>query len=1026
MERAVSISEGSVGSDRLGSSRPEDGAHQGTFKGRGVLQVVDSDRLHVSVQAGREAGRRVSAAGESSSLRSRIASLIKFFRRLLTPMAAARATQPARQPRETAQPAGQSPTPPRASPAPDTPPIGLPTRAGTPTRIWQFPSGSESTDVSAGESRTLSRASPAPDARRNSRSTCEAMPERRRSWSSGANHTPRLTVLAGDRSELDDPEFLRRVDRDILRAVELLTRAKQGSLNPEEAKEALFLVGSKNLNVSEKSLRLAREYAECSKRFDSQQSSVEGEFGRLELSTTQASMKQDLEKLQAQVEAGLDAARYDTMDLAESQLLALAGLHLLTAIKGRLAQRYEHLGQIADDCESADLVREPAREAQGHAHASRVVGTWSTKPEPQTHRDGEPDPWPHWLPQPALKGVRERCTSSQASPFFPYMLKQVDQQLKAAVDLFELSRPAPLVPHQLFELFLLIGGNDRSVEPELLEGLQKFVSLGEGIDARIEQTKQLLSNCAAVSESHHLKPDKIVLLLETLGSFADSLKQKVASPCNEILQRHDLSPEARTLFQALQYRFDVRIDELNQLAQTRRVTGGELESRALLADVPISGTGNLNDPAPVLLSGESSEGESAPEPPASEELQSPAPAIVVNSAVGSSSLQLDSGVATEIETEPVPADRISPIPDPVDVRVSRENKPSPPNAPPPVGRFDQKVQRALELHGRCAAWFPGSPDRRALDSHLGFCEEKLKILREEATYNLELEAVVQEGKASPELKDLVHRLRLRFGERATRIQSLIKSVDRDAYLPRFRATSGIGEVTASSPTTHWQLASPVEQDAEWAVHLLERSMKEQLHDDEWQELRRMVGDSSEDVRQKALHRLEPLVDVGKGTDLQILALEESLNKLSRTSLSDAEWSELVALVGPNPYALGPEASGHLLNCLELGTQFDQAIARVEELKSGPAPLQSIDEFELNSRIDQSRNLAERALNQPLRALETPEQMDALPGEVRILVQGLHQEFDARISRLAHLYRAPCKGFIPQRVRIPPGNCRSSR
>ncbi len=29
-------------------------------------------------------------------------------------------------------------------------------------------------------------------------------------------------------------------------------------------------------------------------------------------------------------------------------------------------------------------------------------------------------------------------------------------------------------------------------------------------------------------------------------------------------------------------------------------------------------------------------------------------------------------------------------------------------------------------------------------------------------------------------------------------------------------------------------------------------------------------------------------------------------------------------------------------------------------------------------------------------------------------------------RLTHLYRAPCKGFIPQRVRIPPGNCRSSR
>ena len=848
--------------------------------------------------------------------------------------------------------------------------------------------------------------------------------------------------------------------------MELLERANPGSLNPEEAKEALFLVGSKNLNVSEKSLQLAREYAECSKRFDSQQSSVEGEFGRLELSTTQASMKQDLEKLQAQVEAGLDTARYDTMDLAESQLLALAGLHLLTAIKGRLAQRYEHLGQIADDCESADLFREPAREAQGHAHVGRVVGTRSTKPEPQIHRDGEPDPWPDWLPQPALKGVRERCTSSQASPFFPYMLKQVDQQLRAAVDLFELSRPALLVPHQLFELFLLIGGNDRSVEPELLVALQEFVSLGEGIDARIEQTKQLLSNCAEVSESHHLKPDKIVLLLETLGSFADSLKQKVASPCHEILQRHDLSPEARTLFQALQYRFDARIDELNQLAQNRRVTGGELESRALLADVPVSGTGNLNDPAPVLLSGESSEGESAPEPPASEELQSPAPAIVDNSAVGSSSLQLDSGAATEIETEPVPAapalagnsalgssslhldsgvateietepvmaapalaynsalgssslhldsgvaaeietepvmaDRISPMPGPVEVRVSRENTPSPPNAPPPVGRFDQQVQRALELHGRCAAWFPGSPDRRALDSHLGFCEEKLKILREEATYNLELEAFVQEGKASPELKDLVHRLRLRFGERATRIQSLIESVDRDAYLPRFRATSGIGEVTASSPTSHWQLASPVEQDAEWAVHLLERSMNEQSHDDEWQELRRMVGDSSEDVRQKALHRLEPLVDVGKGTDLQILALEESLNKLSRTSLSDAEWSELVALVGPKPDALGSEAIHHLTNCLELGTEVDRNNVRVEELKSGPAPLQDPEKTELDLRIIQSQSWVTRALHEPLQSLEKLAQLGALPREVQTLVQGLHQEFEDRRSRLREL------------------------
>ena len=854
--------------------------------------------------------------------------------------------------------------------------------------------------------------------------------------------------------------------------MELLERANPGSLNPEEAKEALFLVGSKNLNVSEKSLQLAREYAECSKRFDSQQSSVEGEFGRLELSTTQASMKQDLEKLQAQVEAGLDTARYDTMDLAESQLLALAGLHLLTAIKGRLAQRYEHLGQIADDCESADLFREPAREAQGHAHVGRVVGTRSTKPEPQIHRDGEPDPWPDWLPQPALKGVRERCTSSQASPFFPYMLKQVDQQLRAAVDLFELSRPALLVPHQLFELFLLIGGNDRSVEPELLVGLQEFVSLGEGIDARIEQTKQLLSNCAEVSESHHLKPDKIVLLLETLGSFADSLKQKVASPCHEILQRHDLSPEARTLFQALQYRFDARIDELNQLAQNRRVTGGELESRALLADVPVSGTGNLNDPAPVLLSGESSEGESAPEPPASEELQSPAPAIVDNSAVGSSSLQLDSGAATEIETEPVPAapalagnsalgssslhldsgvateietepvmaapalaynsalgssslhldsgvaaeietepvmaDRISPMPGPVEVRVSRENTPSPPNAPPPVGRFDQQVQRALELHDRWAVWIPGSLDRRALDARLASCEDDLNVFRAKA--QVHLQAVLREGKASPKLADLVHRLRLRFDERVMRVQSSIELLDRDVSQRRFRAISGVGERDASA-TSRWRPASEVEQDAIYAVYLLNESIDGQVRDkerkelhrlQEQQELRRLVGDNPKNVLVKALDRLKSLVDIGKAADLQIMFLEEALDKFKRTSLSDSEWSELVALVGPNPYALGPEASGHLLNCLELGTQFGQAIARAEELKSGPAPLQRIDEIELNSRIDQSRNLAEKALNQPLRALETPEQMDALPGEVRILVQGLHQEFDARISRLAEL------------------------
>ena len=38
----------------------------------------------------------------------------------------------------------------------------------------------------------------------------------------------------------------------------------------------------------------------------------------------------------------------------------------------------------------------------------------------------------------------------------------------------------------------------------------------------------------------------------------------------------------------------------------------------------------------------------------------------------------------------------------------------------------------------------------------------------------------------------------------------------------------------------------------------------------------------------------------------------------------------------------------------------------------------------------------------------------------------HQIPEDMAAVLAHLYRAPCEGAVPQRVRIPPGNCRSSR
>ena len=828
--------------------------------------------------------------------------------------------------------------------------------------------------------------------------------------SSGADHTPRSTFLAGARNDLDDPEFLRRVDRDILRVVELLENASSRPLNPAEAKEALFLVGSKNLNVSTELLQVSRAYADGLEHFDSQLSRLEDEFSRHGMSTNQASMKQDLEQLQALVKAGLDVARHDTMDLAKNQSLALAGLHLLTAVQHRLKQRHDHLRQLAVAHGAADLFAEPARETQGHPHSGRVVGTCPIEPKSQNHGDGEQDPRPNWPPQPLLKGVRERCASMQASPSYPYMLEQVDQQLEAAVQLLEMSRAAPLVPRDSLKLFLLIGSNDESVEPESLDELREFDRLGKGVDRHIRQAKEMLSGHVQAPDKHSLNP-KITPVLETLGKLALSLTREVMSPCSEILQKDDLSLGARTLFHAFQSRFDVRINELVKLAGNKPVTGGEPESRAILPDVPVGGAGDLGEPAPVRLSGEGNEGESVPidlsgmgnegrsvpESPASEGVQQAAPAITVDSAVGPSSLQLDSGIGVESGTRPVTAESISPIPRPVDTRTSRESTPSPRNAPPRVGGFGQQVERALELHDRWAVWSPGSVDRRTLDARLASCEDKLNVFRAQA--KVHLEAVLREGRASPKLEALVHRLRLRFDERVTRVQSLMESLDRDVSLPQFRAISGVGE-SAASATSRWRPASKVEQDTNAVVYLLNKSINGQVRNKERQELRGLVGDNPKNVLANALDRLKSLVNIGKAADLQIMALEQSLDKLKRTSLSDGELSELVALVGPIPDALGPEASGHLLNCLELGAQFDQAIARVEELKSGPSPVQSTDEIELNSRIDQCRILAQKALNRPLRALESLAQINALPQEVQSLVQGLHQEFDARSSRLA--------------------------
>ena len=130
-----------------------------------------------------------------------------------------------------------------------------------------------------------------------------------------------------------------------------------------------------------------------------------------------------------------------------------------------------------------------------------------------------------------------------------------------------------------------------------------------------------------------------------------------------------------------------------------------------------------------------------------------------------------------------------------------------------------------------------------------------------------------------------------------------------------------------------------------------------------------------------------------------MALEESLDELRKTSLSDAEWSELVALVGPDPEALGSEVAGHLHDCLETGRAVDRDIARVEQLKSGPVPVPRDEKIEQDLLIFQAKSGVARALYGTLWALDTSE---SLPEEVRTLVQGLRREFDERRSRLQEL------------------------
>ena len=42
------------------------------------------------------------------------------------------------------------------------------------------------------------------------------------------------------------------------------------------------------------------------------------------------------------------------------------------------------------------------------------------------------------------------------------------------------------------------------------------------------------------------------------------------------------------------------------------------------------------------------------------------------------------------------------------------------------------------------------------------------------------------------------------------------------------------------------------------------------------------------------------------------------------------------------------------------------------------------------------------------------------------LQAAEHRFKTRQGDIAQVYRAPCEGGVPQRVRTPPGNCRSSR
>ena len=98
----------------------------------------------------------------------------------------------------------------------------------------------------------------------------------------------------------------------------------------------------------------------------------------------------------------------------------------------------------------------------------------------------------------------------------------------------------------------------------------------------------------------------------------------------------------------------------------------------------------------------------------------------------------------------------------------------------------------------------------------------------------------------------------------------------------------------------------------------------------------------------------------------------------------------------------------------------QALCEVLDLEFYVGPRReagTIDEQRLEDAVDST----ERTLETQGIALETRAEARAI-----VAVSELLDRERKVPGALAHVYRAPCEGAVPQRVRIPPGNCRSSR